>query len=94
MEKDERSHRFRPATKHVAFAEAVLAFQHAVNARLPPTHTARDEAKLLGQFDALKTEFWTNRPISDRTLAGKPGITGTRCATAANQARPGRSRQG
>jgi hypothetical protein len=39
------------------FAEAVAAFQHAVNARLPATHTAQDEAKLLGQFAALKTEF-------------------------------------
>ena len=39
------------------FAEAVAAFQHAVNARLPATHAAQDEAKLLGQFGALKTEF-------------------------------------
>ena len=39
------------------FAEAVAAFQHAVNARLPATHTAQDEAKLLRQFAALKTEF-------------------------------------
>jgi C4-dicarboxylate-specific signal transduction histidine kinase len=39
------------------FIEAVAAFQHAVNARLPPTHTAQDEAKLLRQFAALKTEF-------------------------------------
>ena len=39
------------------FAEAVAAFQHVVNARLPATHTAQDEAKLLGQFAALKTEF-------------------------------------
>ena len=39
------------------FAEAVAAFQHAVKAWLPATHTAQDEAKLLRQFAALKTEF-------------------------------------
>jgi hypothetical protein len=39
------------------FTEAVTAFHHAVNARLPPNHNVLDEAKLLGQFAALKTEF-------------------------------------
>jgi hypothetical protein len=48
-----------------------------VNARLPATHTAQDEAKLLGQFAALKIEFGLTRPISDRRLAGRPGIAGS-----------------
>jgi hypothetical protein len=39
------------------FTEAVVAFQHAVSVRVPPEHTVQDEAKLLGQFAALKTEF-------------------------------------
>jgi hypothetical protein len=32
-------------------------FTEAVTARLPPKQTVQDEAKLLGQFAALKTEF-------------------------------------
>ena len=39
------------------FTEAVAAFQRAVGLRVPPDHTVQDEAKLLGQFAALKTEF-------------------------------------
>jgi hypothetical protein len=48
------------------FAEAVAAFQHAVNARLPPTYTAQDEAELLGQFAALKTEFGLTTDIGSK----------------------------
>jgi hypothetical protein len=43
------------------FAVAVAAFQHAVNARLPPTHAVQDEDKLLGQFasaNRYRIEGW------------------------------------
>jgi hypothetical protein len=54
------------------FTEAVAAFQHAVSARLPPKHTAQDEAKLLRQFAALKTEFGlTDRYRNEGWRAGR-----------------------
>jgi hypothetical protein len=54
------------------FTEAVVAFQHAVSARLPPNHTVQDEAKLLGQFAALKTEFGlTDRYLNEGWRAGR-----------------------
>ena len=40
-----------------SFAESVRAFQNAVDKRLPPSHSQRDEAKLLGLLAALKNEF-------------------------------------
>jgi hypothetical protein len=49
------------------FAVAVAAFEHAVNARLPPTHAVQDEAKLLGQFASLKAEL---RPTDIGSKAG------------------------
>jgi hypothetical protein len=54
------------------FTEAVLAFQHAVRARLPPKHTVQDEAKLLGQFAALKDRVWlTDRYRIEGWRAGR-----------------------
>ena len=42
------------------------------NARLPPTHTAQDEAKLFKQFAALRAEFGlTDRYRSDGWQAGR-----------------------
>ena len=40
-----------------SFAESVRAFQNAVDKRLPPNHSQKDEGELLGLLAALKNEF-------------------------------------
>ena len=40
-----------------SFAGTVRAFHKAVDKRLPPSHSQKDEAKLLGLLAALKNEF-------------------------------------
>ena len=40
-----------------SFAETARAFHDAVDRRLPPNHSLKDEAKLLGLLAALKNEF-------------------------------------
>ena len=69
------------------FAEAVAAFQHAVNARLPPTHTAQDEAKLLKQFAALKTEFGLTDRYGSK-VGGQAGNSRLNHAVPLDQRRP------
>ena len=53
----------RAAVGHVflggneSFVESVRAFQKAVDQRLPPNHSQKDEGELLGLLAALKNEF-------------------------------------
>jgi hypothetical protein len=55
-----------------SFAETVRAFQKAVDKRLPPNHSLKDEAKLLGLLAALKTEFGlTDRYLIEGWRAGR-----------------------
>jgi hypothetical protein len=42
---------------NVSFAESIRAFQIAVDKRLPPNHSQKDEGELLGLLAALKNEF-------------------------------------
>jgi hypothetical protein len=69
------------------FAEAVAAFQLAVNARLPATHTAQDEAKLLKQFAALKTEFGLTDRYGSK-VGGQAGNSRLNHAVPLDQRRP------
>jgi hypothetical protein len=55
-----------------SFAGAVQAFQKAVDKRLPPNHSQKDEAKLLGLLAALKNEFGlTDRYLLEGWRAGR-----------------------
>ena len=55
-----------------SFAGAVRVFQKAVDKRLPPNHSQKDEAKLLGLLAALKNEFGlTDRYLIEGWRAGR-----------------------
>ena len=55
-----------------AFAESVRAFQNAVDKRLPPNHSQKDEGELLGLLAALKNEFGlTDRYLIEGWRAGR-----------------------
>jgi hypothetical protein len=55
-----------------SFAGTVRAFHKAVDQRLPPNHSIKDEAKLLGLLAALKNEFGlTDRYQTEGWRAGR-----------------------